>query len=265
MPSRPVSTHLLLPAASGRGFCLSRAGPMFPDSLGACSCIPNAEGIVLSASKYAPGKNKRGPSPERPSVDKTCSKCDVPIRVFASAVSTFNYCTLSCFHAHRKDRAGTFKTRSNKGTSRFPRVNIPCSFCGIMILRRQSRLAQFANAYCSQQCRSGNGIGRNRAKPVGTTRLTDQGYLEEKTADGSWVRQHRLVMEHRIGRPLWPDENVHHKNGDRADNRIENLELWSKSQPAGQRVEDKLAWAVEMIRRYNPDLLAGSTPREVAA
>lgn len=63
-------------------------------------------------------------------------------------------------------------------------------------------------------------------------------------------RQHRVVMEEMIGRPLLPKETVHHKNGVRHDNRPENLELWSSSQPAGQRVEDKLAWAREIIELY---------------
>ncbi len=57
-------------------------------------------------------------------------------------------------------------------------------------------------------------------------------------------------MEGIIGRPLRPEENVHHKNGQRDDNRPENLELWSRSQPAGQRVEDKLAWAMEIVELY---------------
>ena len=62
-------------------------------------------------------------------------------------------------------------------------------------------------------------------------------------------------MSEYLGRALLDHENVHHKNGNTFDNRLENLELWSKAQPSGQRVVDKLEWALELIRTYAPEKL----------
>lgn len=85
--------------------------------------------------------------------------------------------------------------------------------------------------------------------------LSDGGYVvrhrrHPETNVSEMQYEHRIIMESVIGRPLLKHENVHHLNGVRHDNRPENLELWTRSQPAGQRVADKVAWAKEILALY---------------
>jgi hypothetical protein len=100
--------------------------------------------------------------------------------------------------------------------------------------------------------------------PIAGTGFVHHGYfqvpvpleLRHLTGGRTNELQHRLVMAQILGRPMYIDESVHHRNGDRLDNRPENLELWSRWQPSGQRIVDKVEYAVELLRRYRPDLLA---------
>lgn len=104
--------------------------------------------------------------------------------------------------------------------------------------------------------RTGSPKGLTGHRKRGTGHLTVSGYLylyrpshPMATVKG-YVAEHRLVMEQHIGRVLLPEETVHHKNGDKLDNRISNLELWSSNHPRGQRVTDLLEWAETIMKTY---------------
>lgn len=94
------------------------------------------------------------------------------------------------------------------------------------------------------------------ARVYGDTYITRAGYVVEyvpghvQADEDGRTLYHRRVMSDIIGRRLESYENVHHKNGNRQDNRPNNLELWISRQPAGQRIQDLVAWAKWILETY---------------
>jgi len=92
----------------------------------------------------------------------------------------------------------------------------------------------------------------------GYIRLINPKALGYTIATKPRTMEHTAVMAEHLGRPLYEDESVHHKNGIRDDNRLENLELMI-CHPAGHRVSDEIKYAEEILKKYKPSVLNGDT------
>lgn len=105
--------------------------------------------------------------------------------------------------------------------------------------------------------RNRRGAKKHELHPIGTVKIDKSGYARIKINEGNgsrdWVKHHRYVIEKKIGRKLFPFENIHHINGIKSDNRLENLEIWITKQPKGQRPNDLIKFAEWILKTYKHD------------
>ena len=97
-----------------------------------------------------------------------------------------------------------------------------CQQCG-----KAFRPKRASSRYCSRRCAWGNN-GKHQERKQEYWRVGEKGYIVGTVwVDGKKVskRQHRWIMEQHLGRTLGPQEVVHHINGDKQDNRLENLQV----------------------------------------
>lgn len=103
-----------------------------------------------------------------------------------------------------------------------------CQHCGALFRPKRSTAK-----YCSRPCMWANN-GKGQIPPDGTTTwwVGHKGYIDGKiwrNRKPARIKQHRYVMEQHLGRALRADEDVHHLNGNKADNRLDNLQLMTHS------------------------------------
>lgn len=128
-----------------------------------------------------------------------------------------------------------------------------CTECGEKFLvnvfhrRNQETCSKSCGIRAFHRTNPGHVAGERSHRWKGGRTIDQHGYVMALAPDHPtnqhttrrYVQEHRLVMERILGRYLEPNEQVHHKNGIRDDNRPENLELWVTQQPYGQRATEQ--------------------------
>lgn len=177
-----------------------------------------------------------------------CGKCRRERMVSAYHNATRKDFTGLCDHcAYTKLRIHTeTETKTNgsvvywherKTFDRNEQIPVKCGICGKIrgVPAYKIPNTKFTG-YCTDCARTGprstHWKGGRSKHPTGyiLVRLTPDHPFFSMTDKHHLVREHRLVMAEYLGRPLGPDEIVHHKNGKKDDNSLQNLELLKTSE-----------------------------------
>lgn len=189
---------------------------------------------------------------QNPVVSKHCLCCD----------TQFNPSTKQQIYCGRKCAANACHRRKKELPLLLKIMN--CGVCDKEFKQKRINNTDYCSAKCKKLAatrkRQGNPIKGPRKHIHGSGYITAQGYKiislkHPNSSKRGQILEHILVMSNHLGRPLTKYETVHHKNGIRDDNRIDNLELWSNSHPFGQRVEDKLKWCKEFLEEYGHSVI----------
>jgi len=146
-----------------------------------------------------------------------------------------------------------YQIKNRNGDPNVLRKNINRQKCLLGDCNKLSSAKGYCPTHYERYKRHGDPLAL-KINSSGSGHITSNGY-KTICKNGKACFEHRMVMESYLGRKLLPHENVHHKNGDKLDNRLENLELWNTSQPSGQTIDSKIEFAIEILKLYAPEKL----------